>query len=110
MYFKLFIILIVSDDEIKNYIIEFIFNDRVLDSIGRENVGMWMPFVESKINNIVNVTKNLDVNVRSKVLGVVATKIQKLILGINDAVRSNYAKGEDEILRSIINLLSRGML
>ncbi len=98
------------DDEIRDYITNIVFDDNVLNSIGRDNVGMWMPLVKSKVDSLVSVTKNLDDSTRFKVLGVVAVKLRRLVLGINNAVRLNYSKGENAILKAIIELLSKGTL
>lgn len=98
------------DDNIKKYIIDIVFNDKVLNSIGKENVGLWLPLVNSKIDNIIFATKNLDAETRGKVLGVMAVKIQRLIIGINSAVRDNYSNGQEAIIKAIIDILIKGQL
>ncbi|MEN2998869.1 MAG: hypothetical protein ABDH28_07550 [Brevinematia bacterium] len=96
------------DEEIKKHIIDIIFNERTLSAIGKDKAEMWLPFVEYKLDNISKVTKNLDTRAMSKVVSITALKIQKLIIGINDAVRKNYKNGEDAVIKAIIDVFIKG--
>lgn len=97
----------MRDEEVKKYMIEAILCEKVVSSIGVDNIKTWLPLIEAKVENVVKVTKHLDVETRNKVLGVTAVKIQNLIMDLSDAVRKNYSRGEDEIIRAIVNVLVR---
>lgn len=91
------------DDE-RSFFIDFVFTDDVVESLGRGNIEIWMPFVDAKFNSIVKVIKNLDSNMRFKVLGATAIKTRKFILDINKSVRDNYMYGEDAILKALVKV------
>lgn len=100
----------MNKEELRSYMIRLVLDDKLISQIGKDKIHLWLPLVDYKVSSIVDVTKNLDDTNLSKVLSITVPKLQKLVLGINNAVRNNYHKGEDSIIRALVELLTSGRI
>lgn len=90
--------------------IRLVLDDKLVSQIGEDKIHLWLPLIDYKVSSIVDVTKNLNDANMSRVLGITVSKLQKLVVGINNAVRNNYDKGEDSIIRALVELLTSGRI
>lgn len=104
------IIYTVDKEELRSYMIRLVLDDKLLLQIGEDKIHLWLPLIDYKVSSVVDVAKNLDDKNMSRVLSITVPKLQRLVIGINNAVRNNYDKGEDSIIRALVELLTSGRI
>lgn len=98
----------MDKEELKSYVMRLVLDDKLVLQIGEDKVHLWLPLIDYKVSSVVDVAKNLDEKDMSRVLSIMVPKLQRLVIGINNAVRNNYDKGEDSIIRALVELLTSG--
>ncbi|MCX8029204.1 MAG: hypothetical protein N2712_04325 [Brevinematales bacterium] len=97
----------MDKESIVNYIVKLLLNNEKVDEKTKDRINIWKPLIEYKIDNVAKVIKNLNGETRNQVMNVIISKVCKIIVDIDNAVRKNYAYGEDQIIRAIVEILTK---